>query len=70
MTVAVHGRDAEPPVTNEPPWLGRARSGGDSHCAVIVAVAFARVMQVAIHEVVGVVAVRHRFVSAARAVGV
>src|SRR5205807_2193763 len=38
------------------------------HLAVVVAVAAVRVVQMALHQVIGVVAVRHGFMAAARAV--
>ena len=40
------------------------------HLAVVVAVVAVRVVQVAVHQVIDVVAVRHRLVAAARAVAV
>ena len=51
---------------------GDGRSGllDDFHRAVVVAVAVVRVVQAAVYDIVGVVAVRHGFVAAAFAVDV
>ncbi len=51
-----------------PVQVQESRNLSALHLAVVVAVAAVRVMQVALHQVIGMVAVRHGFMAAARAV--